>query len=162
MLLLNKEIIPLLSRCKLGFVGYPMEGLNNIYCSPNKIYEYPNVELNKDTTESKYLKRVKEGFKEVLKYGGTGSGYMDLKNKPAGKTGTSQSFVDTDGDGKIDKETISNAFVAYAPYDNPEVTFTVISPDIYNYDNNSNYQTNVNKRIVKRVTDLYFKKYSEK
>lgn len=128
----------------------------------NKIYEYPNVELNKVKTESKYLKRVKEGFKEVLKYGGTGSGYMDLKNKPAGKTGTSQSFVDTDGDGKIDKETISATFVAYAPYDNPEVTFTVISPDIYNYDNNSNYQTNVNKRIVKRVSDLYFKKYSEK
>jgi len=128
----------------------------------NKIYEYPNVELNKVTTESKYLKRVKEGFKEVLKYGGTGSGYMDLKNKPAGKTGTSQSFVDTDGDGKIDKETVSATFVAYAPYDNPEVTFTVISPDIYNYDNNSNYQTNVNKRIVKRVSDLYYKKYSEK
>ena len=87
---------------------------------------------------------------------------MDLKNKPAGKTGTSQSFVDTDGDSKIDKETVSATFVAYAPYDDPEVTFTVISPDIYNYDNNSSYQTNVNKRIVKRVSDLYFKKYSEK
>lgn len=127
-----------------------------------KIYEYKNTELNKVTTESKYLKRVQEGFKEVLKYGGTGSGYMDLKNKPAGKTGTSQSFVDTDGDLKIDKETVSATFVAYAPYDDPVVTFTVISPDIYNYDNNSSYQTNVNKRIVKRVSDLYFKKYNEK
>ena len=31
------------------------------------------------------------------------------------------------GDGKVDTETITNTFVAYAPYDNPKVTFTVIS-----------------------------------
>ena len=41
----NTEILPLLSKCHLGFVGYPMEGLNNIYCSPNKIYEYPAAGL---------------------------------------------------------------------------------------------------------------------
>ena len=141
--------------------------LKEVYSSESesltqKIYEYEDKELNKVTTEVKYLNRVQEGFKEVLKYGGTGSGYIDLKYKPAGKTGTSQSFVDTDSDGKIDKETISNTFVAYAPYDDPKITFTVISPDIYNYDNNSSYQTNVNRRIVKRVTDLYFEKYNEK
>ena len=115
--------------------------------------------MNKVTTEEKYINRVREGFKEVMKFGGTGSGYIDLKYKPAGKTGTSQSFVDTNGDLKIDKETVSATFVGYAPYDDPKVTFTVASPDIYNYDNNSNYQTNVNRRIVKRISDLYFEKY---
>lgn len=141
--------------------------LKSVYSSigeplKDKIVDYEIKELNKVTTEEKYLKRVKEGFKEVLKYGGTGSGYIDLKYKPAGKTGTSQSFVDTNGDGRIDKETVSATFVAYAPYDNPRVTFTVVSPDIYNYDNGSNYQTNVNRRIVKKVSDIYFEKYSEK
>ena len=138
--------------------------LKDVYSSKeeslsNKIYEYKNEELNKVTTEEKFLNRVKEGFKEVLKLGGTGYGYINLKYKPAGKTGTSQSFVDTDGDLKVDKETISNAFVAYAPYDDPTVTFTIISPDIYNYDNNSNYQTNVNRRITTKVSEAYFKLY---
>lgn len=135
--------------------------LDSVYSSINneKIYSYKLKELNKVTTEEKYINRVREGFKEVMKFGGTGSGYIDLKYKPAGKTGTSQSFVDTNGDLKIDKETVSATFVGYAPYDDPKVTFTVASPDIYNYDNNSNYQTNVNRRIVKRISDLYFEKY---
>ncbi len=37
----TSEIMPQLAMCDLGFVGYSYEGLNNIYCSPNKIYEYP-------------------------------------------------------------------------------------------------------------------------
>ena len=133
--------------------------LDSVYDKKKKIYKYENKELNKVNTEEKYLKRVQEGFKEVLKYGGTGSGYIDLKYKPAGKTGTSQSFVDTNKDGKIDKETITTTFVAYAPYDNPEVTFTVVSPDISNYDHNSSYQSNINSRLMRRISKLYFEKY---
>lgn len=139
-----------------------MHLLKKVYSSKEEpltkeIYNYKIEELNKVNTDKKYLDRVKEGFKEVMKYGGTGSGYIDLKYKPAGKTGTSQSFIDTNNDGKIDKETVSSTFVAYAPYDNPEVTFTVVCPDIYNYDHNNSYQTNVNRRIVKRISELYFK-----
>jgi cell division protein FtsI/penicillin-binding protein 2 len=131
--------------------------LDSVY---NK-YKYKNKELNKVKTEDKYLKRVQQGFKEVLKYGGTGSGYIDLKYKPAGKTGTSQSFVDTNNDGKIDKETITTTFVSYAPYDNPRVTFTVVSPDISNYDHNSSYQSNINSRLMRRISKLYFDKYDK-
>lgn len=39
--ILNNEILPTISKCNIGFVGYPFTDLNNIYCSPNKIYEYP-------------------------------------------------------------------------------------------------------------------------
>ena len=99
------------------------------------------------------------GFRAVLDYGGTGSGYIDKKYKPAGKTGTSQSFIDTDGDGKIDKETVSNTFAGYAPFDDPRVTFTVVSPDIYYDDARSNHQTLVNMRISKRVSQKYFELY---
>ena len=131
------------------------------YYKKDKEIIYKNKELNKIKTEDKYIKRVQQGFKEVLMIGGTGSGYIDLKYKPAGKTGTSQSFVDTNGDGKIDKETITTTFSSYAPYDNPKVTFTVVSPDISNYDHNSNYQSNINSRLMRRISKLYFDKYNK-
>lgn len=140
--------------------------VEKIYSSENDdlksiIYENKAEVLNKVNTKQEYLDRVKQGFIEVLNYGGTGSGYIDLSHKPAGKTGTSQSFVDTNNDGKIDKETVTTTFAGYAPYDNPKVTFTVISPDIYNYDNGSTYQTSVNKRIAKAVSDAYFEMYGD-
>lgn len=115
--------------------------------------------LNKVDTKQEYLDRVEEGFKEVMTTNGTGSGFMNLAYKPAGKTGTSQSFVDTDGDGVVDLETITNTFVAYAPYDDPKVTFTVISPDIYYQGAPSSYESTVNKRISQQVSNKYFEMY---
>lgn len=138
--------------------------LKNVYSSTDGNLEKVKFtkdakELNKVDTKPEYLERVKEGFKQVLEYGGTGSGYIDLAYKPAGKTGTSQSFIDSDGDGKVDKETVTTTFVAYAPYDNPKITFTVISPDIYYSETGSTYQSTVNKRIAKAVSDAYFALY---
>ena len=115
--------------------------------------------LNKVNTDDKYLERVRLGFKAVMENGGTGSGYINLKYKPAGKTGTSQSFIDTNGDGLVDKETISNTFAAYAPYDNPVVSFTVASPDIYHYGNHNSSRSNVNMRIAKEVSKKFFEIY---
>ena len=114
--------------------------------------------LNKVETEQQYLDRVKLGFQRVLD-SGTGLGYIDLQYKPAGKTGTSQSFIDTNNDGIVDTETITTTFVAYAPFDDPKVSFTVISPDIYYNESGSTYQSNVNKRIVNRVSKKYFEIY---
>lgn len=138
--------------------------LKGVYSSSDSnlnkaMFENKSKELNHVNTKQEYLDRVKEGFKQVLEYGGTGSGYIDLSHKPAGKTGTSQSFIDSDGDGKVDKETVTTTFVAYAPYDNPQVTFTVISPDIYYSETGSTYQSTVNKRIAKEVSDAYFSMY---
>lgn len=127
----------------------------------NTLLKYENKELNKVNTESKYLKRVQEGFKQVLKVGGTGYNYIASKYKPAGKTGTSQSFVDSDSDGVIDKETLSHTFAAYAPYDDPVVSFVVVSPDVYYSKNNSTYTTGVNKRITQRVSEAYFELYNQ-
>lgn len=122
------------------------------------IYDSRRLELNKVTTEEKYLNRIKEGFKMVLEYGGTGSGYINLNYKPAGKTGTSQTFIDTNNDGLIDKETISTTFVGYFPYDDPKISITVISPDVSTY-TNTEYISFITKRIVTEVTDAYFKRY---
>ena len=124
----------------------------------NKISDTQVNVLNTVNTDSIYMDRVKLGFRRVLD-SGTGYGYIDLAYMPAGKTGTSESFIDTDNDGVVDTETLTNTFVAYAPYDNPRVSFTVISPDMYYNENGSTYQSNVNKRIVTRVSKKYFDFY---
>lgn len=129
------------------------DGLNKL------ISETKPITLNKVNTKQEYLDRVKEGFKEVLTPGGTGYGYIDLNHKPAGKTGTSQSFIDKDNNGIVDTETLTTTFVAYAPFDDPKVTFTILSPDVSHYGNNSTYQSVVNMRITKEVSQKYFDIY---
>lgn len=117
------------------------------------------VVLNEVNTKSEYLDRIKKGFAEVLKPGGTGYGYMPLEINPAGKTGTSQSFIDTDGNGVVDTETLTNTFVGFAPYKDTYITFTVVSPDVSHYGNNTRYQTPVNKRITAEVSKKFFEIY---
>ena len=116
------------------------------------------TELNKVNTKDEYMAKVHEGFEAVLKYG-TGAGYVDMQYKPAGKTGTSQSFIDTDGDGKVDTETITTTFTSYAPYDDPKVTFTIISPDVSHPNGRTSYQSSINKRLAQRVSKKYFEIY---
>ena len=127
------------------------------YKKNNELINIEPVILNKVNTEDIYLNRVKEGFKKVMEIGGTGSGYIALTHSPAGKTGTSESFLDTDGDGLVDTQTVSNTFVGFAPFSDPSVTFTTVSPDTYDY--KSSYQTFVNRRISKRISEKYFEIY---
>jgi cell division protein FtsI/penicillin-binding protein 2 len=123
------------------------------------IYETkPNV-LNKVDTDNKYIDRIQIGFKTVLEPYGTGYYYINPMYYPAGKTGTSQSFIDTNNDSKIDTETITHNFVAYAPYNNPTVTFTIVSPDISHNNNGSMYQSGVNSRLAYQVSEKYFQFY---
>lgn len=93
------------------------------------IYKANVTELGKLSVEKKYIDRVREGFSAVVTRG-LGYGYMGNYTNSAGKTGTSQSFIDTDGDGKVDTETITSSFVGYSPSDNPRMSIVVVSPDI--------------------------------
>ena len=84
---------------------------------------------------------------------------MDMGNyyNSSGKTGTSQSFIDTDNDGKVDTETISSSFVGYAPSNNPRMSIIVVSPDI-SLPNNG-YQSMITKRISAKMVNTYFNLY---
>ena len=126
------------------------------------IYNFePNV-LNTVNTKQEYLNRVKEGFHAVTTASyGLGRNYIDASHDPSGKTGTSQSFKDTDGDGVIDTPTVSTAFIGYAPTNNPKMSITVTSPDSTIENGSSNYSTLVTRRISKRVSDVYFSLYPE-
>ncbi|MCI8445976.1 MAG: penicillin-binding protein 2 [Bacilli bacterium] len=123
------------------------------------IFQSEPVVLNTVDTKPEYLDRVKEGFKMVLEYGGTGSGSVDLKFKPAGKTGTSQSIIDTDGDGVGDTETITTTFAGYMPYDNPVMAMVVVSPDSFYQSTSSSYQYHVNYNISYEVSKKFFEIY---
>lgn len=114
--------------------------------------------LNKVTTKEEYLKRVQEGFIAVMDFG-YGKNVMGKSPNPAGKTGTSESFIDTDGDGKIDTETTSNAFVGYAPSNNPKMTITVTSPDVEDPNTNINHRTYMNRRIARSISNKFFEIY---
>lgn len=125
----------------------------------NLIYQTNSVVLNTIEADPKYLARVKEGLQMVFASGGTGSGFINSVYHPAGKTGTSESFVDADNDGIIDTETLSTVLVAYAPYENPTVTFTVVTPNVGTGDISYSQMSKVNKRISQKVSQKYFEIY---
>ncbi len=132
--------------------------LKGYYQNKDFIEIKPTI-LNRLNVESKYLERVKEGFKMVMESGGTGYNYISKVYKPAGKTGTSTSYIDTNGNNKVDTATITNTFVAYAPYDNPVVSFTIISPNIKPVSSNSSHKTSVNQKISYEVARKFFEIY---
>lgn len=122
-----------------------------------KIYESTVNELGRVDVLEKYFNRMKDGFRAVVSYG-LGTAYMgNYQSIGAGKTGTSQSFIDTDGDGKVDTETITTSFVGYAPYDNPKMSIVVISPDVA--DAEARDTSTINKRLSSEIVNKYFEIY---
>lgn len=120
--------------------------------------EEPTI-LNKVDTSSEYLERIKTGFISVME-DGLGRRVMGDSPNPAGKTGTSESFLDTNKDGVIDTPTISQSFIGYAPSNNPKMTITVTTPDIgYINNTNSDHLTYVNRLIAREISNKYFEMF---
>ena len=103
--------------------------------------------LNNLEVNEKYIKRVKEGLHEVM-IRGTGKSYTNIS--AGGKTGTSESFYDSDFDGRIDTETISTNFVMYAPSVNPKFAISITSPNISIP--SSGYKYPINKIVIQNIT----------
>lgn len=116
--------------------------------------------LNTIETKPEYMARMKEGFYAVMHAaGGYGVGYIDKKFDAAGKTGTSQSFLDTDNDGVIDTETITSSFVGYAPASTPKMSIMVTSPDSSHPNSRTDYASLVTLHITKEITNKFFEIY---
>ena len=124
------------------------------------IYSVDKKVLNTIDTKPEYLARVKEGFYAVMHAdGGYGRRYMEETLDGAGKTGTSQSFIDTDNDGVIDTETITSSFIGYVPANNPRISIVVTSPNSSHPNSNSTYTTLVTRTITNEITKRYFEMY---
>lgn len=116
--------------------------------------------LNKIDTKPEYMKRVQDGFYAVMhSNGGYGVGYIDPKYDAAGKTGTSQSFIDTNNDGVIDTETITSSYIGYVPFNNPKMSIIVTSPDSSHPNSSNEYASYVTLRITKAITNKFFEMY---
>ena len=114
--------------------------------------------LNTINTSPEYMNRVKEGFAAVMDWG-YGVGYIDYSFRAAGKTGTSQSFIDTNNDGRIDTETITSSFIGYMPREKPKVSIIVTSPDSSHPNSDINYASLVTYRITGEVSKKYVEMY---
>ena len=90
----------------------------------------PYEVIDKVSLEEKYLNRLKDAM-HLATTNGTAKNYINNKYKPAGKTGTSETFIDTNDDGVMDTKTTSIAFIGFAPYDNPKYSVIVLAPNLY-------------------------------
>ena len=90
----------------------------------NDINILNDVDLDEDS-----LERIREGMRLVLSEG-TGKFYVPQGFDFAGKTGTSESFLDTNNDGKVDTATISSTFTGFYPSEDPKFSLVVITPNI--------------------------------
>lgn len=115
------------------------------------------IVLNKIDMKEEYINQVKEGFRKVFQEGdGTGvRAFQKASYKPAGKTGTAQTVYGGESDiGRNEKgerrECYNLTLAGYAPYDNPEVSFSVVVPWVIND------KSGINSDIGKEVLDAYF------
>ena len=142
-----------------GGKRYKTHFLKSVISDNKELYEIKPKVLNTLNVKKKYVDRVRLGFRNVMTRG-TGFGYMDSAPNPSGKTGTSESFVDLDGDGDIDVPSISNNFVGYAPSDKPTMSIAAAFPDIQN-PNGGEYKSYANQIIVSKATNIYFSLYDK-
>lgn len=118
----------------------------------NVQYEFKPQVLNRIDMEEKYVKRVQEGFRQVYQESG-GTAYAYFSNapySPAGKTGTAQSRYYGPKKEYYGASTYNLSLVGYAPFENPEVSFSVVVPWV------STDKHSVNKYIGRRIMDAYF------
>ncbi|MFC3882927.1 peptidoglycan D,D-transpeptidase FtsI family protein [Bacillus songklensis] len=121
---------------------------------PSTLYSSEPTILNRITMKDQYIKLVQEGFRKVTQEpGGTGYAYFgNAPYKPAGKSGTAEAFYDGPKRKKGQKliPTINATFIGYAPYDNPEIAFAVVTP----WDGSAGHP--MSKIVGRKALDAYF------
>ena len=95
------------------------------------------------------FERIITGFKEVMNRG-TGSGYTAMEYKPAGKTGTSEVVYNKD------LTTINQTYAMFGPYDDPQYSIVVVTPNVSYNNDRDNYIAPVNRLISKEVSAYVF------
>ncbi len=98
----------------------------NRYALRLKKEEY-NVFLNQVGLDSSYYDRIIEGMYQVF-HGGTASSYVNKNLHAVGKTGTAETFYDSNYDGIVDTEVISSTLAYYFPREDPTYSVVIIAP----------------------------------
>ena len=130
---------------------------------PQLMKEISNIKENnysvvsKVPLDNKYLFRLKDAM-HMATTSGTARGFISSKYKGAGKTGTSETFIDTNHDGIMDTKTTSIGFIGFAPYDNPKYSIIVLAPHIYTDKNHKGSKYYITRYISKDITNFLFEK----
>ncbi len=107
--------------------------------------------MNRINAKPEHIQRVKQGFYRVVNGSGTASGYY-RGLKVAGKTGTAE--VGRKGSGMENL-----LFVGYAPYDDPEIAFSIVVPNIRKNAGNA-ITHRIGQDLVKAYYELQEKPYA--
>ncbi|MGI8316131.1 peptidoglycan D,D-transpeptidase FtsI family protein [Halobacillus mangrovi] len=131
------------------------EGLGPIY------KDYSPKVLNQIEMDPDYIDRVQEGFRQVFQTSqGTASSVFSkqpfAQYRMAGKTGTAESrkyIPRENGDGYYGVDTLNKTLIGYAPYDDPEIAFSVMTPYV-GVDASQTFS--VSNNIGARIGQAYF------
>lgn len=103
-----------------------LSNYGNRYALRFKKEDY-NTFLNQIELDTSFYDRITEGLYEVF-HGGTASSYVNKSKNAVGKTGTSETFYDSDNDGVVDKEVINSTVAFYYPRETPRYSMVVVAP----------------------------------
>ena len=132
--------------------------MKEIKSNDDVILSNESTVLNEIELEQVYLDRIREGLKLVLSEG-TGRIYVDKSINAAGKTGTSESFYDSNSDGTVDVATITSTFAGYFPSDNPKFSVVVITPNISHNNGSNDTMYYGASKITKDITNYLAQNY---
>lgn len=117
--------------------------------STNVVYSYSNEQVSTISGDLTYLERVQQGFRACVTSGNCGSAAYSRDEGVAGKTGTAEVGDST-----------STAFIGYAPYEEPKMSFACIAPT--SSDTGNNLQANVcTTEVMGPVLEKYFELYPD-
>ncbi len=127
------------------------------------VQKFEPTVLNRVDMSEAYLNRVQQGLRDVV-IGSRGTARANFANssyQPAAKTGTAQVSV-TVGEGNNRRLISGNTqtFVGYAPYDNPEVAFAVVVPNVKLQQHGG--RQGMAQNIAKEMLDVYFEMKEER
>lgn len=119
----------------------------------------PTVLNQVDMNES-YIQRVQGGLRRVVT-NGTARRFSNKSYQPAAKTGTAQvSVMVGEGDQRRSVSGNTQSIVGYAPYDNPEIAFAIIVPNVKLQQHGG--RAGMAQNIAEEILDTYFKMKSER
>jgi len=107
-----------------------------------------NTFLNQVDLEDIFYDRIIEGLYQVF-HGGTASSYVNKSLNAVGKTGTSETFYDSNQDGVVDKEVINSTVIFYYPRENPTYSMAIVAPYLTD---DGNYTYPFTRNISQKMT----------
>jgi len=109
-----------------------------------------NTFLNQVELDYSYYERIIEGFYQVF-HGGTATSYIKNSLNAVGKTGTSETFYDSDNDGIVDTEVINTTVIFYYPRENPTYSMAIVAPYITD---DGDYQYPFTRNVSYKMTEF--------